>query len=159
MAKMIRNLICGITLHHPLGSSTCNWIVHLDTIILPLIFQYSRKLLPIRRRCPAGCSLAHQLRRLTVWDWAPLSLFLSYMHMFAHPLTLSLSLIHSHANPHSFSLSLSLLNVFEESFDEPTVGGDLSKLLFLETVETWTSGFRMNLIYEEVISYILYSAP
>ena len=105
MAKMIRNLICGISLHHPLGGSTCNWIVHLDTIFLLLIFQYSRKLLPIRRRCPAGCSLAHQLRRLTVWDWAPLSLFLSYMHMCAHPLTLSLSLIHSHANPHSFSLS------------------------------------------------------
>ena len=157
MAKMIRNLICGISLHHPLGGSTCNWIVHLDTIILLLIFQDSRKLLPIRRRCPAGCSLAHQLRRLTVWDWAPLSLFLSYMHMCAHPLTLSLSLIHMQILTHS--LSLSLLNVFEESFDEPIVGGDLSKLLFLETVETWTSGFRMNLIYEEVISYILYSTP
>ena len=105
MAKMIRNLICGITLHHPLGSSTCNWIVHLDTIILPLIFQYSRKLKPIRRRCPAGCSLAHQLRRLTVWDWAPLSLFLSYMHMCAHPLTLSLSLIHMQILTHSLSLT------------------------------------------------------
>ena len=154
---MLRNLICGISLHHPLGGSTCNWIVHLDTIILPLIFQYSRKLLPIRRRCPAGCSLAHQLRRLTVWDWAPLSL--SLLHAYACTLTYSLFIAHSHANPHSFSLSLSLLNVFEESFDEPIVGGDLSKLLFLETVETWTSGFRMNLIYEEVISYILYSTP